>query len=85
MTFSYLQAQNTQKHFIQIFTIMKLHHLALAAVVKADCRGNDNPLECVTECSTESGYFKLGRGTLSPLYSGRGKSVNLKAEFLFAL
>ena len=52
---------------------MKLHQLALAAIVKADCAGNDNHLDCVTECSTDGDYAKVGR-MLKPLYIGQGKS-----------
>ena len=51
---------------------MKLHQLALAAIVKADCAGNNNHLECVTECSTDGDYAKLGRSIMKPLYIGQG-------------
>ena len=56
---------------------MKLHQLALAAIVKADCAGNNNHLECVTECSTDGDYAKLGRSIMKPLYIGQGKSKKL--------
>ena len=58
---------------------MKLHQLALAAIVKADCAGNDNHLDCVTECSTDGDYAKVGR-MLKPLYIGQGKSKSKKAK-----
>ena len=56
---------------------MKLHHLALAAVAKGDCSGRENGLECATQCSTDSGYAKLGRGLMAPLYTGKGKSIRV--------
>ena len=57
---------------------MKLHHLALAAVAEGDCSGRENGLECATQCSTDSGYAKLGRGLMAPLYTGKGKSFRVK-------